>query len=436
MRQSLNSSLDEGDDSALFDPSSLDPAVPNSPSELFGIAGAGLPSQDRSAGEPSSSEPRTQDLAPLRSLGLDRVIPQDLELYTVLGKLAVQREYEVEDFSALTRRRRERDGPKRTAAIVYLGRYVSGQAFEGPVTVLIKEYLQGSRAVAVNELRLLRALAGEATESVWKTATEESSQGPPVIRALGCFVADASDQALQDLRPPPEDNAPIESLWVVYQWTNMRPATAYPAYQQPEPVRWFGGEKRAAAQRRFFLKAFISGSLAALRFCHERGVVHGSIGSGCLMLSTYADREGPSLVVKLEGLGFGRDIKGAALSPAGIPATAGVSAEDSPLALALLEDRRAMAVALLEVIFGALLGPDAESGEGWASVAQRLLLDVFKGSVADLRTYCEGDALYQGVCEFLGADGAGWRCLEQLMDVEVPLAEVLRGGFLAGVAKE
>lgn len=58
--------------------------------------------------------------------------------------------------------------------IAYLGRYVSGQAFEGPVTVLIKEYIMGTRGVAVNELRLLQELAGE----------------PVMVRICACVCVD------------------------------------------------------------------------------------------------------------------------------------------------------------------------------------------------------------------------------------------------------
>jgi serine/threonine protein kinase len=42
----------------------------------------------------------------------------------------------------------------------------------------------------------------------------------------------------------------------------------------------------------------------ALAFVHERGVAHGSLGSGAVLLSHVDDRKAGQLVVKLDNFGF------------------------------------------------------------------------------------------------------------------------------------
>lgn len=48
------------------------------------------------------------------------------------------------------------------------------------------------------------------------------------------------------------------------------------------------------------------GAVEALAYCHERGVAHGSLGSGSILLSTFDDRKSADLVVKLDNFGFAR----------------------------------------------------------------------------------------------------------------------------------
>lgn len=44
--------------------------------------------------------------------------------------------------------------------------------------------------------------------------------------------------------------------------------------------------------------------MAALAFVHERGVAHGSLGAGSLLLSTLSDSKAGQLTVKLDNFGF------------------------------------------------------------------------------------------------------------------------------------
>ena len=44
--------------------------------------------------------------------------------------------------------------------------------------------------------------------------------------------------------------------------------------------------------------------MAALAYVHERGVAHGSLGAGSLLLSTLSDAKAGQLTVKLDNFGF------------------------------------------------------------------------------------------------------------------------------------
>lgn len=48
------------------------------------------------------------------------------------------------------------------------------------------------------------------------------------------------------------------------------------------------------------------GLLTAVAFCHERGVGHGSLGAGSVLVSTFDDRRADQLIVKLTNFGFAR----------------------------------------------------------------------------------------------------------------------------------
>lgn len=125
-------------------------------------------------------------------------------------------------------------------------------------------------------------------------------------------------------------------------------------------------------------RAIARGSLEALAFCHERGVIHGSLGSGSVLLSTFDDRAASRQIVKLSDFGFARRVA----VPAG--GSAGAGDEDTPLALGRRSDQRALAVVLLEAVLGALASGGPSAGTS-ADALQRLLGEVFSFSMAEFR---------------------------------------------------
>ncbi len=56
-------------------------------------------------------------------------------------------------------------------------------------------------------------------------------------------------------------------------------------------------------------RAIARGAVAALTFCHERGVAHGALGAACFLMSTFDDRRASELVVKLDNFGFARMLR-------------------------------------------------------------------------------------------------------------------------------
>ena len=55
-----------------------------------------------------------------------------------------------------------------TRVNVFAATYESGKPFQGPVTVLLKEFLPGSRGVGLNELRLLSLLRVRPSSWQWQ----------------------------------------------------------------------------------------------------------------------------------------------------------------------------------------------------------------------------------------------------------------------------
>jgi len=78
---------------------------------------------------------------------------------------------------------------------VYAARYLSNLPFEGPATVLLKEYQKRSVAVAANETVVQQRLLGSIPERKWSIAVADAKPLPPVVRLLGWLEAPPSDAA-------------------------------------------------------------------------------------------------------------------------------------------------------------------------------------------------------------------------------------------------
>ena len=384
------------------------------------------PSQDDDFVSPFGLETKSQEADVLAEVGDGGFSASEFELLQELGQISIQQvEAPVDDgpFPSTTGQR-----TARAAVIAYTASYFSGMPFQDPVVTLMKEYLPGARAVACNELQILKHLCGmPEIDSKWRAASAPLSSKPPVVELLGYFLAGPSERAV--LADPSIRLSPAaDTIWIVQKWEGMAPLTMYPSSQQTSGFglgKLFGSNSAAQRDRYKMLKAITAGALKAVGYVHDRGVIHGSIGSGSLLISTFNDSDWLRVVVKIDNFGFARRIvvprllRGGgspgskeSLYPSPIPIP--VEADDSPLSLGQKADRRQLAVVLFECILGALSnsGPSDFTS---AEAVQRVLGEVFDWDFDRYRQYIEDEEEWEAVGALLGADDdAGWLLLKQL----------------------
>jgi hypothetical protein len=380
---------------------------------------------------PFGLETKAQEADVLSEVGDGGFSASEFELLQELGQISIQ-QVVVEtpaDESAFPSTTGQVTA--RAAVIAYTASYFSGMPFQDPVVTLMKEYLPGARAVACNELQILKHLCGMPDiDAKWRAASAPLSSKPPVVELLGYFLAGPSERAV--LADPSIRLSPAsDTIWIVQKWEGMAPLTMYPSTQQTSGFglgRLFGGNSAAQRDRTKMLKAITAGALKAVGYVHDRGVIHGSIGSGSLLISTFNDSDWLRVVVKIDNFGFARRIivprlvRGGgggssgskpSLYPSPIPIP--VEADDSPLSLGQKADRRQLAVVLFECILGAMSnsGPsDVTSAES----VQRILGEVFEWDFDRYRQYIEDEEEWEAVKEVLSADDdAGWQLLKQLV---------------------
>eukprot|EP01023_Acetabularia_acetabulum_P017551 TRINITY_DN18795_c0_g1_i1.p1 TRINITY_DN18795_c0_g1~~TRINITY_DN18795_c0_g1_i1.p1 ORF type:complete len:189 (+),score=17.48 TRINITY_DN18795_c0_g1_i1:32-598(+) len=168
--------------------------------------------------------------------------------------------------------------------------------------------------------------------------------------------------------------------------------------------------------------------IRGLQFCHSRGVVHGSISSGCLLMSTFTDIDADRLVLKLDNFGFSKRYDTMQLQ-----IMDDLSIQDSPFQLGCHQDRQALGFILMELYFSSLVSEQQfQQGTTTYSALQRLLIDVFKSNFQDFRQYCVADAELKAVVDFLDLfDGQGWKVLEELiLHKTIDLLKLLESPFL------
>ena len=177
----------------------------------------------------------------------------------------------------------------------------------------------------------------------------------------------------------------------------MAPLTLYPSAQQTSGLglgRLFGGNSASERDRNRMLRSITAGALRALGFVHDRGVIHGSIGSGSLLLSTFNDAESARVIVKFDNFGFARRIvlppppssssSSKSTPDALFPSPRALDNDDSPLVLGQRGDRRQLTVVLMEC-FLSELSTQGPSNFTSAEAVQRVLSEVFDWNVQRYR---------------------------------------------------
>jgi serine/threonine protein kinase len=386
-----------------------------------------------------------REAAVMAEVGPGGLLASDFQLSQRLARLSVQQV--TADASAPNPLMAGSATEVETAAIViFAGRYYSGMPYEDPATVFLKEYLPGTRPVAVNELAVVHYLmGGQLPAQKWLAAVSPLTDRLPVVPLLGYFEAGISPDGaavVPDVRPGKQ-----ATLWLAFKWEGMQPLALYAATpQQAQPFFWV--RRGGAPDRLKMLRAICAGCVRALAFVHERGVAHGSLGSGAVLLSHVDDRKAGQLVVKLDNFGFAQR---QALPPdsteAPWPSQLG---EDHPLIAAQREDMAAMAITLLETVFSALaVEPEVYSSDdegpvgaaGGASAAARrdtsadalgrLVFEVFQRDVRAFRRYAEQEAGWEAPVAFLDEQHrAGWLLIAALVEGQPRAAELVGSPFL------
>eukprot|EP00798_Chlamydomonas_sp_ICE-L_P018300 gene18300-24760_t len=348
----------------------------------------------------------------------------------------------------------------RTAVIAYVARYEVRLPFMEPAITLLKEYLPMARPVACNELLLLKRLCGipqdkQAIQRIAEGKRNTRESPPPVVPLLGYFTSIPSQDATMMLSD--ED---VDSIWLVYKWEGLRPLDLYMEVGPPKPIGgFFKSNEKAAAEgwmaRQNMLRAIALGLLQAVDYCHSADVVHGSISSGSVMLSSTQDEDAKVLRVKLDGFGFGKWFiqqqmvakqvqQGAAkgsMSPSLSP-----EYDETMLEEGKRLDLQGCGLVLLRLFLACCMEPKKSDKQGDSAAApedslepaalQQMLFNTYYEDILQFRDYClQNPARYGSLVQFLdGPDGGvmneGWGFLSDMLYGKRSALELAQHRFL------
>ncbi|GMH36417.1 hypothetical protein BSKO_04285 [Bryopsis sp. KO-2023] len=318
---------------------------------------------------------------------------------------------------------------EKKAVIAFVARYYSGRPYEFPVTTLLKEYLPVAEEAARNELLIMMELCG-LPEPKWENL-QISKTSPPVVRLLGYFLAAPSESATKSTLDP-EDIAVTDtkgrSVWLVYRWEKLKPLSGFWEFDQAESQPtwpWQKPKETITDMRKTMLRSIFSGILDALDYCHSRNVVHGSLGSGSVFLSTYDARDSKDLAVKLDNFGFATFID-CSTQNANPGSSLDGGNNDS---FAYSSDLKAAGLLMFETAILSLTDK-ANLQNVSPETIERLVMDVFREDFAGLREYCENEADWSETVSFLeSGGGSGWDLLKKLLEGRVTAAESAKSEF-------
>ncbi|KXZ53470.1 hypothetical protein GPECTOR_7g920 [Gonium pectorale] len=344
----------------------------------------------------------------------------DFEVLQQLGRISVMRS----DGGSV-------DGT--TAVIAYAARFLPRLPMQRALTVLLKEYLPVSKAVAFNELLVLSKLCG-LPEDQYSAANRPATRRPPIVPLLGYFVSAPTEEAASLSM-----DAEADSVWLVYKWEGLRPLNMYLTdVRPPEPAKSFFKKKEVAEAeawraRHSMLRSLARALLSAVAYCHGAGVVHGSLSTGTIFISSFDDADAGSLFVKLDNFGFGRlDPAGGLGAPLGLanPQLPGQDIDSVAPREGRKHDLQATAITLLEVFSaGTATSP---AGVLPRTSITRLLFDIYADDMAGLRSYAEDDpALGRLVALLDEGERCGWDFIGELVRGVRPAEELMLHPFLA-----
>jgi len=170
--------------------------------------------------------------------------------------------------------------------------------------------------------------------------------------------------------------------------------------------------------RKKYLEQLWLQSIRAVAYCHDRGVSHGAIGSGCLVINTVKDQNYARLRVRLDNFGYGVLTSHPSSSSLRQDDTAGTQAQD----------RRSLALMLLEFTLTGLSKMGGVAGKPWIGLETRnssqerlssILFSALGGDWTEFEEYCRQEIEWEeGVMWLDKNNKAGWIILERLMAEE------------------
>jgi len=357
--------------------------------------------------------------------------------------------------------------------------------------MLLKEFLPDAREVAEQELRVYTDLVDT------YPATEDFGDAP-VATLRGWFKTSVEVRSLRfrtewQQRFPRAPVPQAGNVWLAFRWDAFKPMSELAQTTSTKektfwdkltmPVVWGVSlpappslalrappQDAATAQRYVYISNLILQSIASLVFLHERGVVHRSLGSPSVSLSTYEAGEGQGLAVKLRDFGFASRIARLDDETLRAARNAGATAPSEIMAYLATEDIYALGYALAETIFSSLatkadatraattsplmqqwlaqaaqdkeqlydaeddvstLGPVGvparERGRASGGKAlpaptdqgslKKLMEDIYDADiVGSFRDYCTAEPAWEGVVDYLDQyDKAGWKLLQTMI---------------------
>ena len=273
----------------------------------------------------------------------------------------------------------------RTAAAVYAARYSPPTPLMSPTIVLVKEYFPHASSLACNELQVGARLSsgGVLPARKWHAARSDGPPppAPPAARPrLGGVEASSAPSSSQEeeefaeeefeaggtLPAPSISDPDARSLWLVFKWGGGQPLSFYAQQRQQNSLRATGlaalfpsalsnPEKileEALRKRARMVRRIASGATTALATVHAAGVAHGSLGGGCVLLSTFDDAAAAKLTVCLDNFGFATMRRSLGANNNDISAPP--SFDDDPVLVAQAADARQLGRLLLETALLAL----------------------------------------------------------------------------------
>jgi len=339
---------------------------------------------------------------------------------------------------------------------------LSVRLFEGKISsgslrnsrVLLKEFFPSARSIAEQELRVYTDLVESLPEG------GDLAETPVAILRGWFFTTDecetASFQRSWMQRFPRTQPPSAGNLWLVFRWEGNRAMSDLPRLSKKKETFWdklnqpvFG--RRDAKETKFaYLKRLMKESVSALVFLHERGIVHRSLGSSSISLSTIEFTEVNQLQVNIRDFGFAARVAKMDDETLQKAREAGANTPKEIVEFVTSQDIYAMAYALVETVFSVLATPREDADvqvspimKSWLSNAEvsqpgqtprssnsespedqnslkRLIEDVFGGDIGGgFREYCSAEERWKDVVEFLDQEeGAGWQLLDSMLNCQ------------------